>query len=139
MKSSSLLKKFILEALATSALNLKPGMKLRHTGEFDPSMPAIGKVLSVKGDQITIGDNRGQTYQLTTKDLHTGGWQIMEMKLGVSGGGLSKKNSFDVLGDDVVDDEDDVTCPECGGPPGQHSEGCPLGDQNEPDPDRYRY
>lgn len=150
MTKKDLIKSFIRESLlkegmpVTSTSHLKPGMKIRHTGGFDPDMPAVAKVLTVAGDSVTLGDPRGRTLVLTGEQLRQGGW-VTEMKLGVAG-----RHSFDVsagadddpepsmgpmLGGDY---EEDLSCPECGGPPGMCDPMCPEGGMGEDprDPDR---
>jgi hypothetical protein len=153
MTKKDLIKSFIRESLikegipVTSISHLKPGMKIRHTGEFDPEMPAIAKVLSVKGDSVTLGDPRGRTIVLTGDQLRQGGW-VTEMKLGVAG-----RHSFATVDDEVDahemgpmlggsdprDEIEDLSCPGCGAPPGESDPMCPDcgdGDLDPRDPDR---
>ncbi len=68
-----------------------------------------------------------------------------EMKLDVAGaqGFEPRTTSFDIGGEEGIDDleGEDLSCPECGGPPGTCDPMCPVGGDEElgPDPDRYRH
>lgn len=59
-----------------STLSLKPGMKLRYTGD-DMEIPAFLKVLSVAGDSVTVGDKFGKVRKISSKDLHAGVFYVM--------------------------------------------------------------
>lgn len=152
MNKKDLLKSFIKEALlkegmpVTSVDHLKPGMKIRHTGGFDPEMPAVAKVLSVKGDAVTLGDPRGRTIVLSGEQLRQGGW-VTEMKLGVAGRHSFATTDNDgpepsmgpMLGGADHQEMEDLSCPTCGGPPGAGDPACPdcgEGEDDPRDPDR---